>query len=349
MITDPNEVAAVSVLLKNEYPGEEIRDLKKRFKSFYQAYLREAKDQKDWEKIFAWHQKTAESLKIGIIPRNTKKLYPLLLKEIACPPQFLFVRGNHELLNSSLCIAVVGTRKISEYGERVLREIIPPLVKAGAVIVSGLAFGVDGKAHEITLQHGGKCIAVFGCGVNEIYPKEHRSLAQRILENGGALISELPPGESPRTHHFPARNRIISGLSKATIIVEAKKKSGSLITAQFALDQNRDVFAVPGSIFSENQEGTNHLILEGAIPLVSKEELLVQLNLAEATVNTTPVPLTFDSREEELLFEALREPRSIDELKNTVNLDLPVISQFLSLLELKGLVKNYGNTRYGRM
>jgi DNA processing protein len=185
--------------------------------------------------------------------------------------------------------------------------------------------------------------------VNEIYPKEHRGLAQKILETGGTLISELPIAESPRIHHFPARNRIISGLSKATIIIEAKKKSGSLITAKFALEQNRDVFAVPGNIFSENAEGTNHLILEGAIPLVSKEEMLAQLNLNTAEIPEKPAPLSFDSKEEELLFEALREPRSIDELKNSLPLDLPVISQFLSLLELKGLVKNYGNTRYGRM
>ncbi|MDP2691204.1 MAG: DNA-processing protein DprA [bacterium] len=274
--------------------------------------------------------------------------YPFLLTEISSPPAHLFVKGSLEVLSSRTLIAVVGTRKISPYGTQVLHEIIPSLVRSGAVIVSGLAFGVDSLAHRIALEHGGKCIAVFGCGVERVYPPEHRSLAQKIVELGGALVSEYPPGTPPLKQFFPARNRIISGLSKATIVVEAQIKSGSLITAQFALDQNREVFAVPGSIFGDTQQGTNHLITEGAYPLVSTEKLLEQLNLTGAGTCPDPDPLIFASSEEELIYQSLRESRSLDELSVETHMAPSMLNQMVTMMELKGLVRNLGNMRYVR-
>jgi DNA processing protein len=273
--------------------------------------------------------------------------YPLLLKEISSSPAFLFFRGDPQLLSALHPVAVVGTRRISDYGRQVLQEIIPPLVQAGVTIVSGLAHGIDGLAHEIALQHGGKCIAVLGNGLDIIYPSAHRNLARDILTSGGAIVSELPPGMGPLPQFVPARNRIISGLSKATIVVEAKEKSGSLITAQFALEQNRDVYAVPGNIFSENQQGTNQLIAQGAYPLLSAQQLLHQLELSSSHQLPTAAVLSFDSPEEKTLYEALQEPRSLNELAQHATIDISKISQLLSMMELKGFVKIFGQ-RYVR-
>lgn len=273
--------------------------------------------------------------------------YPLLLKEISSAPAFLFFRGDPALLSAVHPVAVVGTRRISDYGRQVLQDIIPPLVKAGVTIVSGLAHGIDGLAHEIALHHGGKCIAVLGNGLDIIYPSAHRNLARDILANGGAIISELPPGMGPLPQFFPARNRIISGLSKATIVVEAKEKSGSLITAQFALEQNRDVYAVPGNIFSENQQGANQLIAQGAYPLLSAQQLLHQLQLGADQALPEAAILSFDSPEEKTIYEALQEPLSLNELVQRGGVDITKISQLLSMMEIKGFVKILGQ-RYVR-
>lgn len=273
--------------------------------------------------------------------------YPLLLKEISSSPAFLFFRGDPVLLSAVHPVAVVGTRRISDYGRQVLQDIIPPLVKAGVTIVSGLAHGIDGLAHEIALKNGGKCVAVLGNGLDMIYPSAHRNLARDILANGGAIVSELPPGLGPLPQFFPARNRIISGLSKATVVVEAKEKSGSLITAQFALEQNRDVYAVPGNIFAENQQGANRLIAQGAYPLLSAALLLQQLQLTPDRQVSDAAVLAFDSPEERALYEALQEPRSLDELAQHGEVEISKISQLLSMMELKGFVKIFGQ-RYVR-
>lgn len=274
--------------------------------------------------------------------------YPFLLREIGSAPQQLFVRGNHQLLSATLLIAVVGTRKISDYGRQVIRTLVPPLVRSGAVIVSGLAYGVDSVAHEIALDHGGKCIAVLAGGVDIIYPREHHGLAKKILNSGGAIISEHEPGTASLKQYFPARNRIISGLCRATIIIEAQEESGSLITAKFALEQNREVYAVPGSIFEENQRGTNRLIAEGAYPLLSAEALMSQLNLT-ATPEQQIIPLlNFDSEEEKTLYEFLREPQSLDELHQKSELPTTTLNQLISLMELKGMVMNISGSKYSR-
>lgn len=274
--------------------------------------------------------------------------YPFLLREIGSAPKQLYVRGNHQLLSASLLIAVVGTRKISDYGRQVIQSIIPPLVRSGAVIVSGLAFGVDSVAHEIALEHGGKCIAVLAGGVDTIYPREHHGLAKKILSSGGTIISEHEPGTQSLKQYFPARNRIISGLSRATIIIEAQEESGSLITAKFALEQNREVYAVPGSIFEENQRGTNTLIAEGAYPLLSAEALMSQLNLTLTPEQQIIPLLNFDSEEEKTLYEFLREPQSLDELHQKSDIPTTALNQLISLMELKGMVMNVSGSKYSR-
>jgi DNA processing protein len=274
--------------------------------------------------------------------------YPILLKEISSPPPFLFLRGELSCLMAKVPVAVVGTRDMSLYGEQVLHRIIPPLVRAGVTIVSGLAYGIDALAHEIALEHGGTCIAVFGSGVDVIYPSKNRSLASRILLNGGVLISEQSLGVRPQASFFPARNRIISGLSKASVVVEAKKKSGSLITARFALDQNRDVYAVPGSIFEEKQAGTNELISQGAYPLTDAEGLLDQLGLAAEEACENPVLLQFDNDEEKKLYEFLKEALDLDALCQKSGLQTSQVNQTLSMMELKGMVRSVQGRRFVR-
>jgi DNA processing protein len=317
--------------------------------SAYQHLLEESDREKielKDEGMLAINLKKCEQESIQAISHEDES-YPLLLKEISASPAFLFVRGDLSLLSAVQPIAVVGTRMISDYGKQVLYEMIPSLVRAGATIVSGLAYGVDSLAHEIALEHGGKCVAVLGSGVDIIYPAAHRTLSRKILEQGGAIVSELPLGMQPLPQFFPARNRIISGLSKATLVIEAKEQSGSLITAQFALDQNRDVYAVPGNIFSENQQGTNLLISQGAYPLLSVDSLLTQLHLKNGDVEKPATSLTFDTPEEKLIYESLQEPRSLDELHQLKGLEISKISQLLSLMELKGFVRSLGQ-RYVR-
>lgn len=296
--------------------------------------------------LFSAFLRTCEKHEIRALSHHSDH-YPLLLKEIGSAPAFLFYRGDPELLSRLHPVAVVGTRRISDYGRQVLQDIIPTLVKTGVTIVSGLAHGIDGLAHEIALQHGGKCIAVLGNGLDIVYPSAHRNLARDILANAGVIVSELPPGMGPLPQFFPARNRIISGLSKATIVVEAKEQSGSLITAQFALEQNRDVYAVPGNIFSENQQGTNQLIAQGAYPLLSSQHLLQQLQLSSDRELPPAKVLSFDTAEEKSLYEALQEPRSLNELAEQRGGDISNISQLLSMMEIKGFVKVFGQ-RYVR-
>lgn len=301
------------------------------------------------QEVLEHHQSLIQKHGVTLVPQTNKE-YPTLLKEISSPPFSLFVRGGSSCLNARFPIAVIGSRKINSYSKAVLHEIIPALVKAGATIVSGLAYGVDSLAHEIALDHGGHCIAVFGSGVDRIYPAEHKSLANRILMSGGSLLSEQPLGTAPQRHTFPARNRIISGLSKATLVIQAQEKSGSLITAEFATQQNRDVYAVPGDIFSEGQQGTNMLIAQGAYPIISSTDLLDRLNLLDSHhENAESKPqLSFDTPQEEKLYHLLSCLKSLESLQEESNMDIKFLNQTLSMMELKGLIRNLGGMRYIR-
>lgn len=198
--------------------------------------------------------------------------YPNLLKEIYDPPWVLFYKGNLSVLKNKQTLAVVGTRRPTKDAYQVMKEILLPLIKKGWCIVSGLAYGIDAIGHQLALAENGSTIAVIGSGIDAIYPKEHQPLAEKIAENN-ILLSEYLPHQRAQKWQFPMRNRIISGLSLGTLVVEAKERSGSLITADQALEQGREVFAIPGSILSENSKGTNYLIQQGAKLVMSSHDI----------------------------------------------------------------------------
>lgn len=205
------------------------------------------------------------------------KEYPKMLKEIYQPPWLLFAKGDIGLLNMSPKLAVVGSRQATQYGRNSIRLIFPELIKNGVVIVSGLAKGIDSLAHEQAIKNGGKTIAVIAGGIYHIYPKENMGLAEEIMKSQ-LIVSEYPPDTKPERWHFLARNRIISGLSNGTFIIEAKRKSGSLITANYAVNEGRDVFSLPGSIFNPCSLGANELIQQGAKLVTCAEDILVEMN-----------------------------------------------------------------------
>lgn len=271
--------------------------------------------------------------------------YPRLLRQIPGPPPVLYYRGVLPVDDEPL-VAIVGTRRATSYGRESTTRIASELAAAGVTIVSGLAKGIDGFAHRAALEGGGRTIAVMASGVDIIYPPEHRQLSETIVASG-ALISDYPPGTKPDAPNFPARNRIISGLSLATVVVEAPSRSGALITVGFAADQGRDVYAVPGSILSSSSEGTNRLLRQGATPLTSAADLLEDLGLAPAPQDQ-PEQANFPMSDEERRVYALvtAEPQHIDELAYSAELSISAASALLTMLELKGLVVNAGAQHY---
>ena len=268
-------------------------------------------------------------------------VYPRILREIPGPPPVLYYRGTLPAQDEPT-VAIVGTRRATSYGREATARIAAELAAAGVTIISGLAKGIDGFAHRAALDAGGRTIAVLASGVDVIYPPEHRQLAERIMESG-ALVSDYPPGTKPDAPNFPARNRIISGLSLATVVVEAPTRSGALITVGFAADQGRDVYAVPGSILSSASEGTNRLLRQGATPLTSAAELLEDLRLTPVA-REEPEQVAFPMTDEERSIYALvtAEPQHIDELAYSAGLTISAASALMTMLELKGLVANAG-------
>ena len=273
--------------------------------------------------------------------------YPERLLEIDAPPLVLFVRGELEY-EDRWAAAIVGTRKPTRYGTDVAHEVALALARNGVTVVSGLARGVDSVAHRAALEAGGRTLAVLGSGVDHIYPPEHRRLAEEIAENG-AVLSDYPLGTRPEPGNFPPRNRIISGLALVAVIVEAGDSSGALITAEFAADQGRDVFAVPGSIYSPASRGTNRLIQSGARPLLTADEVLEALNLdVLARQETVSEALPEDETERQLLQALAGEPLHVDELGALCGLPMSQVSASLAMLELKGRVRQVGGMHYIR-
>ena len=214
-------------------------------------------------------------MKYKVIKINmNSKYYPERLRNISSPPKQLYCLGNLELLNYKNNIAIIGSRNCSLYGERAAKDFAFNLAKNNVCIVSGLAKGIDSFAHIGTLNAKGKTIAVLGSGLDNIYPKENIKLVEEIIKNNGLVISEYPLGTKPLKYHFPARNRIISGLSDSILVVEARRNSGTNITVGFALEQGKDVFVIPGNIYSKTSDGTNFLITEGAIPVLSYKDII---------------------------------------------------------------------------
>ena len=273
------------------------------------------------------------------------ELYPLRLKEIDQPPPVLYVRGMLTT-EDSWAVAVVGTRRVSAYGRQVTEDLALFLASNGVTVVSGLARGVDAIAHQAALKAGGRTIAVLGCGVDRIYPPEHTQLAEKIMANG-ALVSDYALGTPPDASNFPPRNRIISGLSMATVVVEAGETSGALITAQFAVDQGREVFAVPGNILALQSKGTNRLIAQGARPMLSVHDLLDVLNLTRVTEQRfVSKVLPADETEAKLMSVLTHEPLHMDEIRNQTGLPIERVSATLVMMELKGLVRQVGGLNY---
>ena len=273
--------------------------------------------------------------------------YPRLLAQIPSPPPVLFVRGTF-LPEDNLAIAIVGTRRSTSYGREVTSRMASGLAEAGVTVVSGLARGIDAAAHSATLAAGGRTIAVLGSGVDIIYPSEHHQLAERIIENG-ALISDYPPGRKPDAPNFPARNRIISGLSLGVVVVEAPNRSGALITVDFAADQGREVFIVPGSVLSDNSAGCHRMLRDGARLVTCADDVLDDLRIGqrrEQAAVQQALPLT--DAERRLLNHINADPQHIDEIIAAGNLPVAEGLALISMLELKGIVRDAGARHFVR-
>jgi DNA processing protein len=271
--------------------------------------------------------------------------YPSHLKEIDQPPPVLYLRGSFTP-EDSWAVAIVGTRAVTPYGRQVTDELATILAHNGVTVVSGLARGVDSIAHNAALKAGGRTLAVLGSGVDKIYPPEHRAMAEKIISQG-AILSDYAPGTPPESANFPPRNRIISGLSMAVAVVEAGDTSGALITAEFAVEHGRDVFAVPGNIFAPQSKGPNRLIANGAKILLSPQDVLEALDLTrnvERREVRRAVP--GDATEAALLDMLGVEPLHVDDIRAQIGLPVEKVSAALAMMELKGMVRQVGGMNY---
>ncbi len=272
--------------------------------------------------------------------------YPRRLKEIYDYPPVLYAKGSL-LPEDEWCLAVVGTRRATIYGKQVTEEMVADMVRSRLTIVSGLAKGIDTIAHRTALKNGGRTLAVFASGLDIVYPAENLNLAKDIMEHG-AILSEYPLGAKPRAENFPRRNRILSGLSMGVLVTEADEDSGAMITARDALEQNREVFAVPGSILSPASRGTNRAIQAGEAKLVNKStDILEELNLTTVARQIEMSELLPETETETMLIKQLgAEPAHIDEVCQRSGLPAATVSSTLAMMELKGLVKQVGTMNY---
>lgn len=294
----------------------------------------------DLEKI--WNQ--IEKQGISVLTWDDE-LYPPRLKEIEQPPPVLYARGEITL-DDHYAVAIVGTRRVTPYGRQIAEDLAAFLAGQGITVVSGLARGVDAVAHSAALKAGGRTIAVLGSGVDKIYPPEHLQIAEKMMKQG-AVVSDYAVGTPPESANFPPRNRIIAGLSMATVVVEAGETSGALITAEFAAEQGREVFAVPGSILAPQSKGTNKLIQQGAHPLLSPQDLTQALNLTRTgDFKAARKAIPADALEAQLLAALGAEPVHVDEIRNATGLPIEKVSATLTLMELKGMVRQVGGMSY---
>lgn len=276
-----------------------------------------------------------------------EETYPKNLLQIPAPPPLIYVRG--ELLpRDNLSLAVVGSRRATNYGKEVVGALIPDLAASGLTIISGLALGIDAEAHRAALSVGGRTIAVLACGIDQIYPPSNVSIAQEMLESGkGAIITEFPPETPTYPANFPIRNRIISGISLGTLVIEAAEGSGTFHTVASALDQGREVFAIPGSIFSPYSAGTAKLIEKGAKPVTRAEDILEELQLEDQLqARQARETLPPDPEEEKILIILGANELHVDEIFRQSDLATAKVSSLLTLMEMKGLVRNLGGGIY---
>ena len=288
-----------------------------------------------------------ERLRISVITLKDKD-YPQLLTEIINAPPVLYIAGTFKKEDDRFALGVVGTRKVSSYGRQVTEQFARELAEGRVTVVSGLAHGIDTMAHTATLDAGGRTIAVLASGLDTIYPADNVGLARRIVASGqGALITEFPLGVKPDSRNFPARNRIISGLSLGILVTEAPKQSGALITANFALEQGRDVFAVPNSIYSPGSVGVNKLIQDGAHLVTNVQDILMALNLFMVPQQVEMQAALPDNSEERTLLALLsHDPRHIDEIIRKSGLPTTTVSSTLMTMELKGMIRQFGGMQY---
>lgn len=291
-----------------------------------------------------------DKLGIGLLTWDDDD-YPTLLKQLRPideAPPVLYIKGSL-VETDEWAVAIVGTRGVSAYGRHITHELASSLAANGLTIVSGLARGADAEAHKAALEAGGRTIAVLPCGLDDIYPPEHRLLAAQIIQQG-ALVGIFPPGTQPLSTNFPARNRVISGLARGVVVTEAGEHSGALLTAAAALEQGREVFAVPGNITAQGSTGTNRLIQDGAHPVLTPEDVLSTLNLETVFIHAQArqeLP-SLGPGEERLLASMSGEPMHIDDLSNRCQLPVSVVSSTLVMLELKGLVRQVASMTYVR-
>ncbi|WP_444943256.1 DNA-processing protein DprA [Microbulbifer sp. ZKSA006] len=307
-----------------------------------QAQWREVSNRYAASELMDWvEQERARCTDLGVqLLCHSDPDYPALLAEIPQPPPVLYIRGDKGALNLPQ-VAMVGARRATVAGLDNARAFAAELASSGFAITSGLALGVDAAAHRGALQGAGTTIAILGSGVDRIYPKHNRTLAEDILSAGGALVSELPIGSSAEAKNFPRRNRIISGLSMGVLLVEAAMRSGSLITARLALEQNREVFAIPGSIHNPMARGCHHLIREGATLVETSADVASQLGglLAEPTGTATPAGRSLPEPQRQLIKVLIGGPRSIELLARDTDSDPGELMAVLMQMELEGLLE----------
>jgi DNA processing protein len=286
----------------------------------------------------------SHSVKLCVL--NTPE-YPAILATITNPPHLLYMRGAIEPRDAK-AVAIVGSRRCTSYGKRIAEGMAADLARAGYTIVSGLARGIDGVAHRGALKAGGRTLAVLAGGLSRIYPPEHKDLAKEV-EAAGALLSEATMDQEPLPNMFPARNRIISGLARAVVLVEAAEKSGALITAQHAAEQDRPVFAVPGAADAELSAGTNALIRQGAILCRGAKDVLEELDgLAGMQPKAAPPPPALDPIEQTLWDYLANEPRQLEEIVDKLGLSVPRLTGLLLGLEMRKIVRRLPGNRYER-
>lgn len=273
-------------------------------------------------------------------------LYPPLLRTTANPPAVLFYKGNDPVFEKT--VAIVGSRKATSYGVQTAERIACGLAENGVTVVSGGARGIDSAAHEGALRGGSPTVVALACGLDHVYPPENKNLFQKIIDNGGTIISEYPPGTPPLGRQFPARNRIIAGMSRGILVVEAAERSGALITSDFALEEGRDVFSVPGNIWLDSSRGTNHLIRSGAICCTSYEDILSEYGWNEKSISSkkeSPEQLTL---EEEVVYRfcCTGEEVTAEDILQQSGMSVMKITMLLLRLQLKGFIKETGSGRF---
>lgn len=291
-----------------------------------------------------------DKLGIALLTWADPEYPPLLraLRPIDEAPPVLYVRGSLTA-RDEWAVTVVGTRSISPYGRQATFQIVSELASQGATVVSGLARGVDSEAHQAALDAGGRTLAVLPCGLESIYPPEHRKLAGRIMQQG-ALISPFPLGATPDAHKFPPRNRVMAGLARGVLVIEAGDKSGALLTAGYALEYGREVFAVPGNITARASSGVNRLIQDGASPVLSARDVIETLDLGPIReyVQARQILAQGSSEEEALLQHLSADPQHVDELVRATTLPVAQVTSLLLMMQLKGMVREVGPMTFVR-